>query len=98
MQPGTYAAGPYLVEEAYAPRGTRRGYVIGPQLEAAAVRIGDGTTCTPVIGDMVLTTDVRTGHISSVMVSATGVPLYCLTFPRGRRLCLYRHEFQVALP
>lgn len=63
-----------------------------------------GNTCDPVIGDVVISS-ARDGRavITSVGVGARHVradneQLYCMKFPRGKRLCLFRHEFTVVVP
>lgn len=61
---------------------------------------------TPVIGDAVEAQGqhgpvdfLRRGHITSIMPSGDGrQPLYCIKFSRGKRLCLFRHEFTVVVP
>lgn len=63
-----------------------------------------GNTCDPVIGDVVTVPgyDNRHGEISSTMFAPRDItprtPLYCIKFSRGKRLCLFRHEFTVVVP
>jgi hypothetical protein len=71
--------------------------------QAASDRIiGKGNTCVVHCGDNVLVDD-RKGHVASIMGGPVGYEhverfIYCLKFARGKRLCLFRHEFTVVTP
>ncbi|AEJ94612.1 hypothetical protein FDI63_gp096 [Mycobacterium phage ChrisnMich] len=73
---------------------------------ARLIDISDGHTVVPVVGDRVETTTgvrkvtlpARAGQITTVIQSATGLPLYCIKFAYGKRLCLFRNEFKVVMP
>lgn len=108
VEPGTYTAGPYLVEATYTSGGW---YASGPGVDsfwlhknaaqlacgnAAAARAADPAT-KPVIGDAV-TVGGRHGTVGSIMATGSIETLYCIKFVRGKRLCLFRHEFEVIVP
>lgn len=114
VRPGLYVAGPYTVERHNHAGGFWFASGPGvPAVshdtkddaqteceDAALMRIdGNEATVGPVVGDAVVTTEgQRRGHVRSVMLSERGKVLFCLGFARGRKLCLFRHEFSVVLP
>lgn len=68
--------------------------------DAALERIsGRSHDCTAVAGDIVMVRD-RRGQIGTIMEGAgpRSARLYCIRFVRGKRLCLFRDEFEVVLP
>lgn len=109
-RPGVYTAGPYLVEQnAHGWYASGPGVDVSHDLkadaqaeceDAALMRIdGNEATVGPVVGDQVVTREgSRRGRVRSVMLSERGKVLFCLGFARGRKLCLFREEFEVVLP
>ena len=71
--------------------------------ETAASRAAD-PVCVPIVGDIVMVLDDyrphRRGQITSIHkgLRPDDDPLYCVTFPRARRLCLLRREIEVLVP
>jgi hypothetical protein len=112
VTPGVYTSGPYRIERATFHRPIWEAY--GPGIatgmdafeskghaqrvcgEAAAKRAADPAT-KPVIGDAV-TVGGRHGHVGSIQPGNGIETLYCIRFARGKRLCLFRHEFEVIVP
>ncbi|APQ42351.1 hypothetical protein PBI_RICH_93 [Mycobacterium phage Rich] len=107
--PARYESGPFVVEH----HGHRHGWFAdGPGVDpthyptkrqaqtvcgdVASARAADPEV-TPVIGDAVIVSGTRRGHISSIM-NGEREPLFCITFARGRRLCLFRREIEVIVP
>lgn len=92
------ATGPGLDENVYGTKTEAQ----ETALAAAQARIiPDPYGVTPVIGDKVMTNDGRAGTVGSTMTASQvrqGEPLYCLRLARKKRLCLFRHEFQVVMP
>jgi hypothetical protein len=110
-RPGLYQAGPYAVMNVQASIWTASGPdftdVCGTKADAQRsaeraararlIDISDAYTVVPVVNDHVVANN-RTGKVTSRMTSATGLPLYCIRFARGKRLCLFRNEFKVVMP
>lgn len=111
-KPGVYTAGPYLVEQhahgwyasgpgldESATRKDEAQHAAEKSAWARLIDISDGLTTEPVVGDIVIVGE-RRGQISSKMAGAAvhAEPLYCIRFVRGKRLCLFRREFVVAMP
>lgn len=106
-KPGVYTAGPYQVEQI-----AHTWYASGPGLGATVgvdrKEQAQGMCCSvagaramrsktePVVHDVVLVGE-RRGQISSIMLGDRKT-LYSIKFVRGKRLCLFRHEFQVIVP
>lgn len=59
---------------------------------------GDGRLVSEVVVGDVVEYAGRRGVISMVTTTNDGTPLYCLLLARGRRQCLLRSEFTLALP
>ena len=111
VTPGVYTSGPYTIERADYHRAiwTASGPGVSAGVareskaeaqricgEAAAKRAADPATA-PVVGDAV-TVGGRHGHVGSIQPGNGIETLYCIRFVRGKRLCLFRHEFEVIVP
>lgn len=110
QRPGLYTAGPYAVMslDTHRPIWTASGpdftSVEGTKADAqlacqraALLRIeGNGRTVVPVVGDHVVANN-RTGKVTAILPSNNS-QVYCMRFARGRRLCLFRIEFEVVMP
>lgn len=112
--PGVYVSGPYKVEKvlgrwyACGPINAGPGVIIdtahqrkdqaqGLCYSTAGARAANPDV-EPVVYDVVVVADGdRRGYVGSIMRHDNKV-LYCIKFPRGRRLCLLRHEFRVVTP
>lgn len=111
QEPGVYTAGPYKVER--LPYHRALWDVSGPGVaegsfehkdaaqrycgEVASSRAAEPLT-VPVVGDVVLVREgSRQGYVGTIM-TGNGEPLYCIKFVRGKRLCLFRREFEVIVP
>ncbi|QNO13119.1 hypothetical protein SEA_VIOLETZ_97 [Mycobacterium phage VioletZ] len=113
IRPGLYQAGPYAVLSAgtHRPIWTASGPnftdVCGTKAEAQRacersaharlIDISDAYTVVPVVGDVAEYAGLRC-RVSMVTQTADGTPLYCLVKPKGKRQCLLRNEFKVAMP
>ncbi len=67
------------------------------------LRDGGGKTCTAVEGDAVVIDDGRRGEVTAVLRQEpsseyAAQTTYAIRLPRGKRLCLFRGEFEVVVP
>ena len=98
-----YATGPGLKGEDFGEPYPRKDQAQGRCCQVAGERADWRSPVDPVIRDVVRLTDGRQGYVSVIMRGPVGVEhveraMYGIRLPRGRRLCLFRHEFAVVVP
>jgi len=112
-KPGVYVAGPYTVARVVGSTWRASGPGLDPEVNwhgkdlaqdearRACQRrlLNEGQERTePVVGDVVVIPGRRDRGRVRAVFPGTHHPIYSILFPRGRRLCLDREEFQVVMP